>query len=304
MTLVTVVIPVSPKHRAAGIFEDAIQSVRNQTVPTEIITVFDDDGRGAAYARNSGTRQVDSRFVIWLDADDILKPTFVEETLKVYERGTYVYSDWIINGLIIKTPDCLKPHTAGMQHVITTLMPVAAFHAAGGFDETLDTLEDEDFYRRLHAYGWCGARCSEPLIVYRRHHGNSLVNKEHVPLDVMRERVAEKQALFHQRYWRFANMARDCGCIQPGDKTQIVGQQQPNDVLVETLYTPQTQQGAITGRKYPRAGLGKPLWVHVDDAKSRPDLFRIIAENPVAASPDVMTVKRLAEEAIAREASA
>lgn len=278
--------------------------MRNQTVSAETITIFDDDGRGAAWARNIGTAQVQTPFVVYLDADDLLKPTFVEETIKVYHPGTYVYPDWIINGVVIHTPERLTPFTSGMQHVVTTLLPVAAWRIVGGFDETLDTLEDEAFYLNLHAYGWCGVRCSEPLIVYRRHHGNSLVNKEHVPLDVMRERVAEKQALFHQRYWRFANMARDCGCIQPGDKTQIVGQQQPNDVLVETLYTPQTQQGAITGRKYPRAGLGKPLWVHVDDAKSRPDLFRIIAENPVAASPDVMTVKRLAEEAIAREASA
>lgn len=303
MTLVTAVIPVSPNHRTAGIFEDAIQSVRNQTIPTVHIIIFDDNRQGAAWARNRGTQQVTTPFVVYLDADDILKPTFVEETIKVYRQGTYVYSDWIINGAVIKTPETLTPFTSGMQHVIATLLPVAAWQGVGGFDEALDTLEDEDFYRKLHAYGWCGVRCSEPLITYRRHHGASLVNKDHVALETMRERVAEKQALFHQRYWRFASMARDCGCIQPGNKNQIIGEQQPNDVLVETLYTPQKVQGAITGRLYPRAGLGKPLWVHIDDAKSRPDLFRIIAENPVAASPDAMTVKRLAEEAIARESA-
>lgn len=269
-------------------------------MPTAYCTVFDDDGRGAGYARNSGTRQVTTDFVIFLDADDMLKSTFVEETVKVYQRGSYVYTDWVINGSIIRTPECLTPHTAGMQHVITCLIPTAGFRAAGGFDETLDTLEDEDFYRRLHAYGWCGVRCSEPLIVYRRHHGASLVNKEHVPLDVMRERVAIKQSLFQQRYWRFQSMA-DCGCISRGDKQQVIGQRQPNDVLVETLYTPQKVQGVISGRLYPRAGLGKPLWVHIDDAKSRPDMFRIIAENPEKLSPDVAAVKRLAEEAIQRE---
>lgn len=303
MTLATAVIPVSPKHQDSGIYEDAIQSVRNQTLPTEFITIFDTEGRGAAYARNMGTQQVTTPFVIYLDADDVLKPSFVEDCLKVYERGTYVYSDWVINGAVIRTPDCLMPFDAGMQHVVTTLLPVAAWRSTDGFDETLDTLEDEDFYTKLHAYGWCGVRCSEPLIVYRRHHGASLVNKDHVALDTMRERVAEKQALFHQRYRRYANMA-DCGCISKSNKTQIGGARQPNDVLVEALYTPQKVQGAMTGRLYPRAGLGKPLWVHIDDAKSRPDMFRIISENPVTVSPDAMTVKRLAEEAIAREASA
>lgn len=303
MTLATAVIPVSPKHRATGIYEDAIQSVQQQTIPTDYIRVFDDDARGAGWARNTGTAQVESPFVIFLDADDILKPTFVEDTVKVYRPGAYVYPDWVINGAIIRTPDCLSPFEAGMQHVVTTLMPVAAWRSVGGFDETLDTLEDEDYHLRLHAYGWCGVRCSEPLIVYRRHHGASLVNKDHVSLDTMRERVAEKQALFHQRYRRYANMA-DCGCISKSNKTQIGGARQPNDVLVEALYTPQKVQGAMTGRLYPRAGLGKPLWVHIDDAKSRPDMFRIISENPAMVSPDAITVKRLAEEAIAREASA
>lgn len=301
MTIATVVIPISLKHKDSGIYKDAIQSVCNQTIPTDYITIFDEDGRGAAWARNQGTAQVQTPFVVFLDADDVLKPGFVEETLKVYRQGAFVYTDWVIHSIVIHTPECLRPFEAGQQHIITTLLPVAAFRAAGGFDESLDTLEDEDFYRRLHAYGWCGVRCSEPLVVYRRHHGASLVNKEHVPLDVMRERVAAKQALFRKRYWRFEHMAQDCGCISRSDKTQVVGEQQPNDVLVETLYTPQKVQGAITGRLYPRAGLGKPLWVHIDDAKSRPDLFRILAENPDKIAPDAMTVKRLAEEAIARE---
>lgn len=303
MTLATAVIPVSPKHRDSGIYEDAIQSVRNQTVPTEFVTVFDTEGRGAAYARNQGMAQVTTPFCVFLDSDDILKPTFVEETIKVYRQGIYVYTDWVINGAIISTPECLKPFEAGMQHVVTVLLPVSAWRAVGGFDETLDVLEDEDFYTKLHAYGWCGVRCSEPLITYRRHHGASLVNKDHVSLETMRERVAAKAALFHQRYWRYANMAQDCGCISASTKTQIGGTRQANDVLVETLYTPQKVEGVITGRLYPRAGLGKPLWVHIDDAKSRPDMFRIIAENPEKLSPDVATVKRLAEEAIAREAS-
>lgn len=304
MTVVTVVIPISPKHHAEGIYEDAIQSARNQTVPTEYITVIDSEGRGAAYARNKGTAQVQTPFVVYLDSDDLLKPTFVEDCLNAYQRGAYVYTDWVIHGLIISTPDCLTPFKSGMQHIVSTLLPVSAWQAVGGFDETLSTLEDEDFYLKLHSYGWCGVRCSEPLVTYRRHLGHSLVNKEHVAPDVMRERVAQKQALFHQRYWRFEHMAQNCGCIQPGSKTQIIGARQPNDVLVETLYTPQKVQGAITGRLYPRAGLGKPLWVHEDDARSRPDMFRIIAQNPDKVAPDVATVKRLTEEAIQREHAA
>lgn len=287
-------------------YEEAVLSVQHQAIPTAYILVFDDNGRGAAWARNTGVAQVESPFVIFLDADDMLKPPFVEETLKTYQQGTFVYTDWIVNGMVVNTPDCLRPFEVGQEHVITTLMPVAAWQAVGGFDESLNTLEDEDLYRKLASYGWCGVRCPEPLVEYRRHLGGSLVNLDTVSSAVQKQRVAEKAALFHERYGRHSYMANDCGCYTPkaGEPSGIVGARQSNDVLVETLYTPQKVQGAMTGRLYPRAGLGKRLWVHEDDARSRPDLFRIIAMNPDKIAPDVATVKRLAEEGIARAATA
>ena len=100
-------------------------------------------------------------------------------------------------------------------------------------------------------------------------------------------------------------MAKDCGCgtPQPGNMTGVIGQRQPNDVLAEALYSPQKQQGPITGRLYARTGLSRPLWVDVDDARSRPDLWRIVAENPDKVAPDVATVQRLVKEAIARESA-
>jgi len=303
LSLVTVVIPVGPQHKAAGIYKEAIQSVQAQTVPAEYIVVFDEQGKGAAHARNRGTSQVDTPFVIWLDADDLLRPAFIEETLKYYRPGAFVYMDWVVNGLIINTPDILNPFDIGQEHVTPTLMPVAAWEAVGGFDESLDTLEDEDFYRKLASFGWCGVRCPEPLIEYRRRLGHSLVNLETVETDTQKQRVAEKAALFANRYGRHKHMSQDCGCNtpQPGQPSPVLGERQPNDVLVETLYTPQKVQGAMTKRLYPRAGLGKRLWVHEDDARSRPDLFRIIGPDPVKVSPDVATVKHLTQEAIARE---
>lgn len=298
------VIPVSPKHRDTGIYQESVQSVKAQTIPAAHILVFDDNGDGAARTRNRGTAQVKTPFVVWLDADDVLKPRFVEETIKVYDAGKFVYTDWIVNGLVINTPNCLHPFDNGQEHVITTLMSVAAWREVGGFDETLSTLEDEDFYRRLASYGWCGVRCPEPLIEYRRHLGESLVNLDTVDSELQKQRVAEKVALFNERYGRHRHMSNDCGCNtpKPGTPSNILGERQPNDVLVETLYTPQKVQGSMTGRLYPRAGLGKRVWVHEDDARSRPDLFRIIGGNPEKIAPDVATVKRLAKEAIEREA--
>lgn len=301
MTIATAVIPVSPKHRQTGIYQQALQSVKNQTIPTDCIIEYDDNGTGAGATRNRATAKVSTPFVIWIDADDILRPSFVEDCLRVYQQGSYVYTDWIINGMVMNTPNCLHMFEEGQEHVITTLLPVTAWQSAGGFDETLNTLEDEDFYRKLHAYGWCGVRCPEPLIEYRRHLGQSLVNKDVVDLGIQQQRVAEKHALFTNRYRRFQQIM-SCGCEDISKTTQnAVGERQPNDVLAERLGSPMRIEGAVTKRLYPRAGLNQPIWADEDDARARPDLFRIIASNPDKVSPDVETVKRLTVEAIERE---
>lgn len=306
VTIATAVIPVSPQHHESGIYQEAEASVKAQTIPTEFLTVIDHEGRGAAWARNKGTAQVNTPFVVWLDADDVLKPRFVEETIKVYDAGKFVYSDWVVNGLVINTPDCLQPFDNGQEHLVSVLLPVVAWRESGGFDETLDTLEDEAFFRHIASLGWCGVRCPEPLIEYRRHLGASLVNLDTVDSELQKQRVAEKVALFNERYGKHSHMTQDCGCNTPkaGEPSSVLGERQPNDVLVETLYTPQKTQGVVTGRLYPRAGMGKRLWVHEDDARSRPDMYRIIASNPAKVAPDVATVKRLAQEAIQREQTA
>ena len=302
MNLATAVIPVSPKHKASGVYKDAIESVKAQTFQTDHIVVFDDDGRGAAFARNKGTAQVKTPFVIWIDADDLLRPTFVEDCIKYYRPGAYVYCDWIINGMVMNTPNRLDMWNVGQEHVVTVLLPTVAWKSVGGMDETQTYLEDEDFYRKLHAYGWCGVRCPEPLIEYRRHLGQSLVNKDVVDSELQQRRVAEKHALFTNRYRRFEQIM-GCGCDDISKTTQgAIGDRQPNDVLAERLGSPMQVEGAVTKRLYPRAGLNQPIWVDEDDARARPDLFRIIADNPDKIAPDVETVKRLTQEAIEREA--
>lgn len=300
MKLATVVIPISPEHEQMAVYQDAIESVRQQTISCELITIHDRDKRGAAWARNQGTAQVETPFVIWLDADDILLPRFVECTVQAYQSGAYVYTDWRLHGKDKIVPPILSPHTQGQEHVITTLMPIAAWRDTGGFDESLDSLEDEDFYRKLHAYGWKGVKADYIGLDYRRNRGFSKVNSEAVDPDIQKKRIEEKQTLFEKRYRRFAEMfVFVSGKQKP--QTPIVGERKANDVLCEANYSPMRQVGAITKRSYPRAGLSEPIWVDIDDAQARPDLWRIIAHNPDKISPDVERVKELYERAQAEK---
>lgn len=294
--LATVVIPISPEHWQLGYYHEAKASVEAQTIPTEIILIRDEAKKGAAWARNQGTSQVKTPFVIWLDADDTLHPEFVEKTVVAYQLGSFVYTDWQLHGINRIVPYPLDPFGIGQQHVITTLMPVAAWKAAGGFDESLDSLEDEDFYRRIACYGWRGVKADGVLVDYRRNKGFSKVNLEAVDPDIVKLRIAEKSALFKKRYGKFEAMYMYVS-NQQKPKLEVVGERRDNDVLCEANYSPMTQAGAVTRRKYPRAGLGQPIWVDHDDALARPDLWRIIAQNPDMIAPDVEKVRELYEQA-------
>lgn len=300
--IATIVIPVSSQHYELGYHKEAIVSATQQTIPCEIIPIIDSGNRGAAWARNQGTAKVKTPFVIWLDADDLLLPDFVEKTVEAYQRGCFVYTDWQVHGKIALTPQKLDPFGIGQQHVITTLMPLAAWQSVGGFDESLDTLEDEDFYRKIAAYGWRGVKADGALIDYRRNKGFSRVNSEAVDPDLVKTRVNEKQTLFKKRYGKFEAMymyAPD----KKKPKVEIVGERKANDVLCEANYSPMTQAGVVTRRKYPRAGLSQPIWVDHDDALARPDLWRIIGQNPDMISPDIERVKELYERAKAEKES-
>lgn len=79
---VTTVIPYSPEYTPRELLERAKNSAREQTVETEIIVVHDEESMGPSWARNRGLREADSRYVAFLDADDIWKENKLERQLR------------------------------------------------------------------------------------------------------------------------------------------------------------------------------------------------------------------------------
>lgn len=69
---ITVVIPTINGREA--LLRRAVQSVQNQTLPTNLIVELDDDRQGAAYTRNKALKRVTSTWTVFLDDDDELLP--------------------------------------------------------------------------------------------------------------------------------------------------------------------------------------------------------------------------------------
>lgn len=222
---VAVVIPVGPGHEA--LVQDAIDSVVAQSYyRTEIIVVWDtpqqipkwyksgypfvkwirrdvlSEPLGAGAARNRGARAASryASFYIFLDADDMLYPEYIRETVRAWNSsGKIPYTDYIGTQILDEntSPDSVvgKIHFDDLSRMVyvravlndfdaeravtqptdppyvwcpvTSLIPKLWYDEIGGFNEDLETWEDWDFHIRLAKAGHEYRRIPEPLLHYR-----------------------------------------------------------------------------------------------------------------------------------------
>lgn len=261
----TIIIPIAPHHQALA--ARALESARAQTVTCDVYQVFDHDLRGAGWARNYGAAQCDTDFVVFLDADDVLTPTFVEACLAAYEAPRYVYTSWLCGESLRKPNLCVSVDSDYHSHLVTTLYPTAIFKALGGFDESLTGHEDVDFYLRSHRHGICGTHLDEPLLHYTEHGWRS---------KIFNERADKKAVMDDVRLRNGGQLTIMACCNQPGEKAQInPGQQVEGDVLATTLWAGMhSEVGHVTGRVY-NGGSGSSVYIDPRDVAATPHLFQV-----------------------------
>lgn len=261
MSLVTVVIPVGYPHE--HLVDVAIASVQQQTVTTSVIPYFDHQGRGAGYARNQGAAKVDTPFVVFLDADDQLEPTFIEKCLNAYTKGHYVYTGW--QGLRPVMPAAENPYRGEGFHLVTTLIPTAAFRAVGGFDEALPGHEDADLYFKLIMAGVCGIRVPEYLVRYSPHGVRGKSFRDRADYETIRQQVYERNG---------GERIMACCGAQGQPVVGDPGSKQEGDVLAIAQWTGIRNVAGQGGARIYRGGNFSQIWVAPADIEARPDLFK------------------------------
>lgn len=262
MSEITVITPVAGYHD--DVLERAAASVRGQTVACQHVVFRDEARRGAGWARNRALEQVRTRFLVFLDADDWLEPTFAQETLAQYEATRrYVYTDWWEDGRRMDAPGCAW--TNRTAHLITTLLPTAWARAVGGFDEALRGGEDTAFYMALVMRGLCGVRLARPLL----HYG---AEGQRSKAFMASDEYARLQAILSARYG--GQTVACCNGTGPMNNT-VQGEPQPGDVLAQALYAHNhTARGRSTGRLYAYASYPDLLWVDPQDIEAGPNMFQ------------------------------
>lgn len=304
---VAVIIPVSDYH--IPYLSQALDSVEQQTerywealvindtgqklpgmAPFPFARVIDTPGHvGAGYARNLGVKHATAPFVTFLDADDILLSTFLEKTLRMYQRtGRYIYTDW----LSLNKEGQIEPHETPefvmgdvfmkpIQHSINVLLKKEWVQQAGGFDEQMTTWEDVDFFMRLGAAGICGQRVPEPLFIYRYLTGQRRENGELIKGEII--------ALLRKRYSEYIEGNKMCSCNNPPPGKMVAlkadgsAASSPQDMVRIIYNVPMQGQHTVASPSNPKKSYGyrkggDVFYVFAVDVQLQPQTFTPIAD--------------------------
>ena len=206
--LISVIIPT---HDRLVMLQEAVCSVRQQTIDSWELLVVDDgssDGtwqwlgsqpeiralrlptrRGPSAARNLGAANARGEYLAFLDSDDLFLPPKLQLQLEQLraDPAPLCHSDeiWIRNGKELKQKQ--KHQKKGGQifeHCLpmcrispsASIIARATFEELGGFDEELEVAEDYELWLRLT----CRHRVSfvpRPVIIKRGGHPDQLSEK-------------------------------------------------------------------------------------------------------------------------------
>jgi glycosyltransferase involved in cell wall biosynthesis len=321
---VSIIIPVGKGHEE--IVKDALHSVEGQTHRMwECIVVDDTWGRfgsrldltsfpwakvystgkvrGAGAARNVGLKHAHAPYVVFLDADDMLKPDFLAATLAAYKQhGRYAYTDWLThermtNWQVHTTPEysfeALRDKPS--LHPVTALIPRRWALNVGGFDETLPAFEDVDFYMRLFTKGYCGVRVAQPLLIYNLDTGHRRADSEN-----FRPKFHE---LLKKRYGKFMEDNTMCDCITPPKGKQPAAPSAENaaeyreaygEIILARLmgrFTPEAPaefRGPATRVSYGRRAKGDVFYIWQADLENSGDVFERVENFTTEPEPTIV----------------
>ena len=193
--LVSIVIPC---HNYGRYVSEAIESALAQTHrPVEVIVIDDgstDDSvavasrypvkviaqpnSGVCAASNNGVRASSGQYVLRLDADDRLCPTYIEETLAALQQNPeahFAYTSVEYFGTKTGTypiePFDSETITERNYVHCSALMRRASFDRAGGYNPnmTRSRYEDWDLWLAFTENGMPGVMVPKPLLQYRQH---------------------------------------------------------------------------------------------------------------------------------------
>ncbi len=200
---------ITPYYNTGPVFWETVRAVQRMSLPAWEWLIVDDGGDdpaslaqleqaraqeprirvlrqangGPAVARNRAAREARGRYLLLLDGDDLVEPTFVEKAVWFLETQPSSFAAVNAYNVTFGAKNLLWPH--GFDHgaenlrenfcTIQSVIRTADFLAVGGFDEAIrHGHEDWDFWLTLADHGLWGYTIPEFLTWYRRGEGTRI----------------------------------------------------------------------------------------------------------------------------------
>lgn len=194
---------------------ETIASIQNQTYKAHEIIVVDDcsketptvpegvkllvqpENKGVASSRNWGIYESTGDYYICIDGDDLLEPTFIEETLKEMKGDVQiVYSNYKVFGEGNYECDYGEFSSEKLKEFqpipsCCALIDRHCFELSGGYDPSAH-YEDWDYFLNLDKLGFNFKRVNKFLFNYRRHTGSRI--------DILDQKKEEETRKIKEKY--------------------------------------------------------------------------------------------------------
>lgn len=249
------------------------------------------DAPNLATARNFLVSKVKTPYFFFLDADDLLPPDTIskmEEFIKTVPEQRYVYGGTLIFGegqleVPARDFDC-KTLTQGVYFPNGVLQPIQNMKLVGGWDETMEVLEDKEWWIRAADQNVCGVPFKGEITYKYRQHEDSMVAtyRNTVAWKTALKYIEEKHKAFYKGEYSMC-----CG-NQPS--TQIATATvlaEPNGEEIQIHYMLGTGNasywGVVSGRKYVVSANQPYVNIDARDAETsdprRPGLLQLMRNN-------------------------
>lgn len=191
-----------------GSTDDTAQTARRlmEQHPHHRIRLLSQPNQGVSVARNNGIAASTGRYILPLDADDMLKPLMLERTVALLEANRSVsiaYTDWQVIGaksqIFHAGPWERISMCVGNRIPYCSLYRRGVWAVTGGYNPKQGLWEDYDFWLACMERGFQGDRIAEPLYLYRARPGTRTGDAEPRRAQLRRELARNHPALFTRR---------------------------------------------------------------------------------------------------------
>lgn len=228
---------VMPAYNVEPYIGEAIQSVVAQTFTDFELLIVDDgstdetfavakryadldpririirqENKGLSAARNTALRNAEGSILALLDSDDLWTPAFLGSQMAILDAHPEIDivtgNAWTLggrdNGVPArpspdhrKAPDLEAILSDELAVFIMSVFRRRVYEIIGGFDETLRTNEDFDFWLRAAVAGFRFARNDQPLGYYRRRDDSLSANPIRMLKGALRVYYKQRPALLY-----------------------------------------------------------------------------------------------------------